>query len=528
MANTIKVMIVDDEVLAIQHLLHLIPWAEYGFEIVAETTYPQQALELFRKHRPQIIFADIRMPGMDGLAFSKAILQMNAPVHIVLLTSYKEFEYAKEAVKIGVCDYLLKHELHPEELVAVLQRIRETLKENEQKEALIRRQLFQDLLKGLELTWEQTRLLSQEGGRHGNPFLFLLLAANAALPVFPVQPTEEARPEPFGWNEIPADDGFRCLDMLPIGRQQWGAILTVPKTSGYLQARSETMAIARLFQKAFQAQRGISASVAISPLFPELTELHRVYAGCDRILQYAPFFENGSIIEPEVVPVKAADLREDVQPYVTRTAAQLERHEAEQACLTVQEAFTHLIKRFQLEEAMLLCRELVAMLDSFRLKRRLARLAERSAAERERSNWTTFNRISQWFQHMLRETIREADAMQSSRYSWKVRQTLERIRENYKEALTVESLAEEVGISGDRLRHLFKQETGVTVLDYITQVRMEHAKQMLQDKRIKVYEIADQVGYKNSQYFSQVFRKTVGVNPLVYAEGKRAADEMEN
>ena len=94
MPNQIKVMIVDDEILAIEDLEQLIPWRQHGFEIVATATGSQKALELYAKHRPQIIFVDIRMPAMDGLEFSRRVLAYRYPVRIVLLTAYKDFEYA--------------------------------------------------------------------------------------------------------------------------------------------------------------------------------------------------------------------------------------------------------------------------------------------------------------------------------------------------------------------------------------------------------------------------------------------------
>jgi len=526
--NVIKVMIVDDEILAVKHLESLIPWSEHGFEIVAETTYPQHALELFGRHRPQIIFADIKMPGMDGLEFSKAVLQTGIPVHIVLLTSYKEFDYAKEAVKIGVFDYLLKHELHPDELIAVLRRIRGELDIREQKEGVIRRQLFYDLLKGLELNGEQTNMLSKESKRRGNQFIFILMGSNAPVPVIPSL-LPEPRNEPILWNELPADSGFYCLDALPLDRQQWGLILAVSRPCGYSQARIEIVATVRYLQRTFKTRRGESASVTISPFFHELSDIHRMYVCCERALKHAPFFEQQTIIEPDAIPLKSDNLETEIKTCVIRAAGQLERHEAEQVCLTIDEAFTFVIKRLHMDAALHLCRELIVLLESFRTERRLGGLVEQLRKEGETGeNWVTFAGISKWFQRLFREAVHEAEEKRSNRYSWRVKRTLDLIREKYYEALTVEQLAEEVGISGDRLRHLFKQETGITVLDYLTQIRMEHAKRMLKDKRFKVYEVADKVGYKNSQYFSQVFRKTVGVNPLVYAEGERAADEMEN
>lgn len=102
MPDPIKEMIVDDEILAIEDLEQLIPWRQHGFEIVATATSSRKALELFEKYRPQIIFADIRMPVMDGLEFSRRVLAYRYPVGIVLLTAYKDFEYAQQAVAIGV------------------------------------------------------------------------------------------------------------------------------------------------------------------------------------------------------------------------------------------------------------------------------------------------------------------------------------------------------------------------------------------------------------------------------------------
>lgn len=103
----LKVLIVDDEILAIEYLRDLIPWREYGYEIVGEATNARQALELFVKHRPQIVISDICMPGMDGLEFCGKILALDSSAKILLLTAYKEFEYAKKAIELGVCNYLL-------------------------------------------------------------------------------------------------------------------------------------------------------------------------------------------------------------------------------------------------------------------------------------------------------------------------------------------------------------------------------------------------------------------------------------
>ncbi|MDF2959507.1 MAG: helix-turn-helix protein [Paenibacillus sp.] len=140
-----KVVIVDDEILAIQHIKQLICWEDYGFQVAGEASNPEKALAICEKVEPDVVFVDIRMPVMNGLEFSKRLLRAGRPVKIILLTSYKEFEYAREAVKIGAFDYLLKHEMDGEGLAAELGRIKSELESEKQKERFIRRQVLTDM-----------------------------------------------------------------------------------------------------------------------------------------------------------------------------------------------------------------------------------------------------------------------------------------------------------------------------------------------------------------------------------------------
>jgi two-component system response regulator YesN len=106
-------------------------------------------------------------------------------------------------------------------------------------------------------------------------------------------------------------------------------------------------------------------------------------------------------------------------------------------------------------------------------------------------------------------------------YSRKVIQALEYIRKNFSEDVGAQQIADHIGISRDHMRHLFKEETGQTVLDALTAIRVDQSKKMLDEGKYKIYEIAELVGYRNSQYFSQVFRKSTGMTPLEYVERKR-------
>ena len=87
----IKVLLVDDEKLALEYLEDIINWEYYGFEIVGITTDAEQALKLFRKHRPHLVISDVRMPTMSGLELVTMIREIDKRVHILFMSGYKNF-----------------------------------------------------------------------------------------------------------------------------------------------------------------------------------------------------------------------------------------------------------------------------------------------------------------------------------------------------------------------------------------------------------------------------------------------------
>ena len=103
-----RVILVDDERLIIRGLSTVVPWAELGCEIAGTTHDGVSGLELIRSLRPDIVMTDIRMPNMDGLTMLAAIRSEFPEIQMCVLTAYRDFEYARRALTLGVCRYLLK------------------------------------------------------------------------------------------------------------------------------------------------------------------------------------------------------------------------------------------------------------------------------------------------------------------------------------------------------------------------------------------------------------------------------------
>ncbi|GGD56186.1 helix-turn-helix domain-containing protein [Paenibacillus nasutitermitis] len=513
----IKVMLVDDEPLALEHLKHLVPWRELGFEIIAETTYPQQAVELHRKLRADIIFADIKMPGMDGLALSKALLKEAGGTKIVLLTSYKEFDYAKEALKLGISDYLVKHELSSSQLTVVLEQMKEELKQQERKGKLIRRQLFQELMKGSRPAEQQKQLWAENADAKSR---FLLILAGVDLPVGPFSALHSyAAPNQLQIPDVGTADGILNYDTIQLEPCRWAIVATVAEKDGYAQLQPLALSIIRDLQQRFRKATGETLSAVVSLNVCGLDGMRQLLSLYERIFAYTPFFGRESVMHPDSVLFGEDRDMEHSKEWVNQVLHGLERLEDTGEAL-IANAFELEIGRVHLKAVYWLGDKLLSAILAFRTERNLPVPAEHGSGN------YTFREMSEYLQGLYRETVTDCRKLLNGRYSRKVRETLQAIDDRYAEGLTIEELAAQVGISGDRLRRMFKQETGTSPLDYLTQVRIREAKKLLQSEKYRISEVAEKVGYRDSQYFSQVFRKAVGVNPLMYV--KRGGPQHEN
>ena len=112
-----RVMIVDDEPLILAGIASLLDWKEYGCEISGKAANGQQALKLMEEQKPDIVITDIKMPGMDGIGFMKAVKERGwDDVIFILLTNLEEFSLARQALSLGAVEYLVKMELTEEKL----------------------------------------------------------------------------------------------------------------------------------------------------------------------------------------------------------------------------------------------------------------------------------------------------------------------------------------------------------------------------------------------------------------------------
>lgn len=144
MKNLQKIVIIDDEMILRNGFKYLCDWESHGFTIAGEAANGIEGFHLVEQIRPEIVITDIVMPGMDGISLTAQIKEHFPDIHIIVLSSYDDFSYAKSVFKLGIADYLLKPELEASDLLHLLEKL--SISDNLTDKKSTASQFFQEIL----------------------------------------------------------------------------------------------------------------------------------------------------------------------------------------------------------------------------------------------------------------------------------------------------------------------------------------------------------------------------------------------
>lgn len=512
----LKVMIVDDEILAIEHLKHMISWEEHGLTIVGEAASGKKAVEIAQNTRPHMIFMDIQMPRTNGLQVSQKILEFNTNTKIILLTSYRDFEYAKQAMSLGISTYLLKHELNERKLLETIKEIMTELQEHEQEVLSLKRQCLLDVLVTGSSKESAIKKLKKSIADLNSHYVCYFVKIDTAFPVF----------ENFSFA---VDDYIPELDLQGIFEsEEMEYIESVTLEGGKLVVlcrlrvkSAEKEVYTTVYQKAMNIkqqgkQAGKSLSIMLSPVFNNLEELPALYRQLEKKSSNFVLYGKQSILRAQDIHLPDYDILEEWKgtiEYIRNQANTQVKEDFQQAIKVV---FNRLKNKFHPSVLQVICKEFIFLLDQLRVKHRKPTYFEWSAEEE--GDFPRFYFLDDIVKWLMEEYNHITSPSSHTSFSKKIHSVMAYIHEHYQNDISIEVIGEALSISGDHLRHLFKKETGRTVLDYVTWYRMEKAKNLLGREDYKIYEVAEMVGYKTSQYFSLVFKKYTGFTPYEFKE----------
>ncbi|MFC4101507.1 response regulator [Paenibacillus xanthanilyticus] len=516
------ILIVDDEKLELEAFSENVPWASMGIRVIGTAKNGREALELMQRLSPDIILTDVRMPIMDGLEFAKRAKQHDKKVKIVFLSGHDEFQYIKTALAVEASGYLLKP-IDLEELTQLMEKVKvkcEEAKLNAQSEEMAKDKLLRQLM--TEESPEQRSLLAarlHQLDRAGLPQFSSYRAAFLTIDHDDDirEATEAGRPVLDPLRDSVREALFRNLRAL--GFQ--GRCLDWEAGSHAAFFRSETdeadEAVWERLQQLLAEDFPIKLTVGLSRSGERLEDAFALFREARQAYEHVFYEGAGSLLAADRLPELVTG-EIDIEETKARLCRSIGHQQTEETETEVASFFRELRDRRVHRH---LVRSAAVRLVSGVLQHFGAAVKEQSLSLTN-SEWTimndnvTMSDIETHARDVCHRLVMALSEKDKDRHQQVVRRIRAIIASSYHKPLTVEDIARDVYLSPNYIRSLFKEKTGQTILEVITDMRMKQAALLLADKSLKIHEISSRVGYENVSYFCSVFQKTTGLTPNSY------------
>ncbi|MGZ7440322.1 response regulator [Paenibacillus sp. TH7-28] len=523
-----QVLLVDDEPLVHQHVWTLSDWRSHGFELCGEAYNGETALRMIERTRPHVAIIDVNMPGMNGVELQRAIGERFPSVKTIMLSSYDDYDYVRECLKNGAADYLLKHRLDGETLMAVL---RKAVREAEQRERLTEsqggerelaasaspqmiREHIAGLLRGKPGAARELEAYARQNGLFAGVVCYM--AAAVQIVSFLLLTESHSDVETNRLMQQAVDVMQQSLSDLPeataayVGNGRLAVVLA-------FQGRSEQAAAgeaARLMSKlrhSLELFLNLKCTYAIGHFCTSLPQLVASYGSAERALDACPAGEKTGSSSERV----ALTIEEQKQLLLF-----IENLDKEGALRLIASVFSSVRQQpVHTQPVQMIVSELLSIGDKVRKKwlpedevtaggwpSRTA-LGQIGTVE-ELEGW-----LSSYYETLLERLKRERAAGPYSRH---VSQAIMLILERYQSYITLELAAGAIGLNPSYLSRIFKEETGATFSEYVNRVRIDASRKLLESGRNSVKQISSQVGFTTYNYFFKVFKELTGMTPHDY------------
>lgn len=505
MSNLLKVLLVDDEYLAIEDLLSIINWEETGFKIIGTARSGKQALKLLSEKPIDLVITDISMPGMDGITLIEEARKDFPDLVFLLLTAYAEIDYMKRAFQQGVEDYLIKDEITSQLLTKKLKKIRVKMLSHHAEAYSHLQKLFREYFNS------GTAVLPSALSSYRNRQFFYCVITpdilypltddiSADHPVTALSIIQSALPyiEDFSFKTIHQFCSYIAFNNKVI------IILDLSSPSSILQIMDMLRQYGQVILDLLAQKLPYSYSFFYSQFSLTLEEIHTDYFRKQTPLRGRYFLKGKQILPLDSPSLSVSGIRTD---FKEDTLIRLYQETPERLPYFLEEqlkTITYSRNYTGLFEFLQVCL-------SF-LEHRLPNPAPKPDYENCKDLPSLSAFLINQYKLLIEKDSLSHDSRQAISYITKHCDNPE---------LSLQEIADHIGLSVTHFSRIFKTETGETVGDYITTYRMQKACQLLKETNQKIYEISEATGYSSPQYFSQVFVKQFGLKPLDYRKRNR-------
>ncbi|MFS0875207.1 response regulator [Solibacillus isronensis] len=500
-----KIIVVEDDRIIRRGICQTIPWGENGIEVVGEASDGEMALELIAQQQPHLVISDINMPFLNGLDMARQLKEISPQTKFIFLTGYEDFSYAQQAVQLKAFDYLLK----PVDSELLLEKVKEALAEwsetysNEQllvESRAIRQQKFfkqlmadgdteTDIEKGLSdldvhLDGKCYSAIVVHDGSEGQ--LLDEQIVQLALTKLDIEKFHLVSVEDNEW-------------VLLIGHDEAGEAVDLA-TFLLEQLPDVTLAYGRPYTNLFEIGRSfIEAKMALDLRY--IMGTGKLFSIDDKVTNGEQTAENLRAIDVKLI----AQIKQGVPEKVEELL-----EEFHDAIIDYQSLSLGDLKVMTLKYATLL---------SFEIDRWSKDETSTHSADVYRAvmEMNSLHDMIQIIRVLIKQWSEILYQKEESKFKSHVDLAIYYMKEYYSDStLTLQKLAKMIHVSAPYLSNLFKLEKGFNFGDYLLELRMKKAMELLREESLKTYEISEQVGYSNPQYFSICFKKYTGHTPAEF------------
>ncbi|MCF6334856.1 MAG: response regulator [Spirochaetales bacterium] len=513
-----KLIFVDDEAIVRDGISSRIPWGENDFELSGLFEHGLQTLEYMETHSVDVVISDINMPRMDGLELSKIIGEKYPDVMVLLLTGYDEFEYAKEAIKSRVRDFLLKP-ITADELKDVLVKIKVELyfqKERKNQYALMKNKLEESfpLLKERFLY----RLISgkleiQSIAVKKEYFQWKDLCSFYQVSVVSI-PEEWDELDRITLSEFIKSDLFETDEIIS-DRSNNIVILLQGESGQDLKKRSRELA-----EKTFLYASGLEleqVSAGCGEIVGDVSLLSESYRGACNAVDYSSVLGLSQILSIEEVRDRKIVGPEQFSRLIADFSVQLKSGLRSSSYASLEHIFIYLEEHLLSKlEASFYCNRIHFVMLSFIQEMSLFNTDD-NASSYDQGSFDSLVQAREFFFRLLVFIENRIESHRNEAVLSRINKAIEIIEaKKGKRDFTLQEICNDVYLSTSQFSLLFKEGTGKTFIEYLTQIRIDEAKKLLKTTDMKSYEIAEESGFSDPGYFSISFKKNTGKTPMEY------------
>ena len=483
-----KLILIDDEKFTLEHLAKSISWGKLGFDLASTFSNSVEAVEYIRNNPVDVVFTDIRMPGIDGLQIAKLIHENYPGIFCVLFSAHKEFNYARTAIQYGVTNYLLKP-IGFLELEETCLALKQKLDAQLTSKTIIKELSYFKIQKSIN-DYLENDTISQKSFKENLSF-FGIPRSVFANPICELHLKLEDFNDYINnvWthgldnfysalNRISSYDGIYFIP-IKYNFDEIDAIIFLSSVSEITLPNVLERYIEYFSSQAFEILN-IIVNVYSYKLFADFEEFKTSYIAQDTPYKLALKFINMMITENDNATLQ----------FVTDLVSENElTYLREFASILLREVITTM----NIQEEKVLPKN-IEQLDQI----------------------TTKTKFKELFFNIVQYSAKSGHETKADTKTSPLKAAKNYIDEHYAENVTLTDVANYVAFSPSHFSRYFKKETGENFIHYLNKVRVEKAKSLLVNTRFKVHEICEMVGYIAPMYFYKVFKQHTGYTAQEY------------